>query len=51
VGFSGPPSEPDVRLSPHPALHVLTPRHYSPMVWGYERLGSDTDAYWFPWRA
>jgi hypothetical protein len=22
VGFSGPPSEPDVRLSPHPALHV-----------------------------
>jgi hypothetical protein len=21
VGFSGPPSEPDVRLSPHPALH------------------------------
>jgi hypothetical protein len=24
VSFSGPPSEPDVRLSPHPALHVLT---------------------------
>ena len=23
VGFSGPPSEPDVRLSPHPALHML----------------------------
>ncbi|NNN14774.1 MAG: hypothetical protein HKL82_02815 [Acidimicrobiaceae bacterium] len=23
VGFPGPPSEPDVRLSPHPALHVL----------------------------
>jgi hypothetical protein len=21
VGFSGPPAEPDVRLSPHPALH------------------------------
>jgi len=21
MGFSGPPSEPDVRLSPHPALH------------------------------
>ena len=25
MGFSGPPSEPDVRLSPHPALHVLMP--------------------------
>ena len=25
MGFSGPPSEPDVRLSPHPALHVLIP--------------------------
>jgi hypothetical protein len=23
VDFSGPPSEPDVRLSPHPALHML----------------------------
>jgi len=23
VSFSGPPSEPDVRLSPHPALHML----------------------------
>jgi hypothetical protein len=28
VGFSGPPSEPDVRLSPHPALHepIAVPR-------------------------
>ena len=25
MGFSGPPSEPDVRLSPHPALRVLMP--------------------------
>ena len=25
MGFSGPPSEPDVRLSPHPALHMLMP--------------------------
>ena len=25
MGFSGPPSEPDVRLSPHPALPVLMP--------------------------
>ena len=25
MGFSGPPSEPDVRLSPHRALHVLIP--------------------------
>ena len=25
MGFSGPPSEPDVRLLPHPALHVLMP--------------------------
>ena len=27
MGFSGPPSEPDMRLSPHPALHVLIPLH------------------------
>ena len=26
MGFSGPPSEPDVRLSPHPALQVLMPK-------------------------
>ena len=25
MGFSGPPSEPDVRLSPHPVLHLLMP--------------------------
>jgi hypothetical protein len=25
VGFSGPPAEPDVRLSPHPALHRFMP--------------------------
>ena len=25
VVFSGPPSGPDVRLSPHPALHVVRP--------------------------
>jgi hypothetical protein len=25
VGFPGPPSEPDVRLPPHPALHILMP--------------------------
>ena len=42
VGFSGPPSEPDVRLSPHPALHGITPLMRAsltssrlPMVWGY----------------
>jgi len=45
VGFLGPPSEPDVQLSLHPALHgfmplvrvSLVPR--SPMAWGCERLG------------
>ncbi len=26
VRFPGPPAEPDVRLPPHPALHVITPR-------------------------
>jgi hypothetical protein len=26
VRFPGPPAEPDVRLSPHPALHGFTPR-------------------------
>ena len=25
VGFSGPPAEPDVQLSPHPALHRFMP--------------------------
>lgn len=25
VGFPCPPSEPDVRLPPHPALHVIRP--------------------------
>ncbi|MGH3926505.1 MAG: hypothetical protein ACRDTT_27190, partial [Pseudonocardiaceae bacterium] len=25
VGFSGPPPEPDVRFSPHPALHEVVP--------------------------
>jgi len=43
VGFSGPPSEPDVRLSPHPALHGIMPLMRSspasshlPMAWGCE---------------
>ena len=47
VGFSGPPAEPDVRLSPHPALHrfmplvrVIPPSWRSPMVWGFWRSGS-----------
>ena len=47
VGFSGPPAEPDVRLSPHPALHrfmplvrVILPSWRSPMVWGCEHAGS-----------
>ena len=26
LGFGGPRSEPDVRLSPHPALHVFMPK-------------------------
>jgi hypothetical protein len=37
VRFPGPPTEPDVRLSPHPALHQLrwvTRLMLSPMVWG-----------------
>ena len=29
VGFSGPPSEPDLRLAPHPALHVSMPVGYT----------------------
>ena len=29
VRFPGPPSEPDVRLSPHPALHVSMPVGYA----------------------
>ena len=29
VRFPGPPSEPDVRLSPHRALHVSTPADYA----------------------
>ena len=29
VRFPGPPSEPDVRLSPHPALHVSVPAGYA----------------------
>jgi hypothetical protein len=47
VGFSGPPAEPDVRLSPHPALHrfmplvrVIFPSWRLPMVWGCEHAGS-----------
>jgi hypothetical protein len=27
--FPGPPTEPDVRLSPHPALHCLLPSTYA----------------------
>src|SRR5438034_8713522 len=44
MGFSGPPSEPDVRLPPHPALHVFMPlvrvtlsSARSTMVWGCGR--------------
>jgi hypothetical protein len=47
VGFSGPPAEPDVRLSPHPALHrfmplvrVILPSWRSPMVLSYGHAGS-----------
>jgi hypothetical protein len=44
VGFSGPPSEPDVRLPPHPALHMVRPLVrvilLSTMVWGSLRPGS-----------
>ena len=46
VGFPSPPSEPDVRVSAHPALHNLKPLVRSlsalgsPMVWGCERPGS-----------
>ena len=47
VGFSGPPAEPDVRLSPHPALHrfmplvrVILSSWRSSMVWGCGRAGS-----------
>jgi hypothetical protein len=47
VGFSGPPAEPDVRLSPHPALHRFMPpvravlsSVRSSMVWGCGRAGS-----------
>jgi len=47
VGFSGPPAEPDVRLSPHPALHrfmplvrVILPLWRSSMVWGYGHAGN-----------
>src|ERR1019366_10547902 len=50
VGFSGPPAEPDVRLSPHPALHrfmplvrVILPSWRSPMVWGFWCAGSDIE--------
>ena len=50
VGFSGPPAEPDVRLSPHPALHRFMPpmrvillSWCSPMVWGCEHAGSDIE--------
>ena len=40
LGFSGPPSEPDLQLSPHPALHKvmsvvqLMNRAYLSMAWG-----------------
>ena len=47
LGFSGPPAEPDVRLSPHPALHRFMPlvrvillSRRSSMVWGCGRAGS-----------
>ena len=32
VGFPGPPSEPDVQLPLHPALHVFMPLVYCPSV-------------------
>ena len=47
VGFSGPPAEPDVQLSPHPALHRVMPvvrgdplSCRSSMVWGFGRADS-----------
>ena len=49
VRFPGPPSEPDVRLSPHRALHVFTPRVMrppdlvSPTVREYLHSGSDNE--------
>ncbi len=39
VGFCGPPSEPDVQLPLHPALHVFMPRLCSSMVWGFSCPG------------
>ncbi len=54
VGFPGPPSEPDVRLSPHSALHVFMPlvrvlpvSARSTMVWGSWCPGSGI-ARWRP---
>ena len=41
MGFSGPPSEPDVRLSPHPALHVLMPLESLTRASGSARPGND----------
>ena len=44
--FPGPPSEPDVRVSTHPALHEFMPRarlvsfERPPMVWGFGCPGS-----------
>ena len=41
MGFSGQPSEPDVRLSPHPALHVLMPLECLTRASGSARPGND----------
>ena len=41
MGFSGPPSELDVRLSPHPALHVLMPLECLTRASGSARPGND----------
>ena len=39
VGFCGPPSEPDVQLALHPALHVFMPLLRVILLSGSKRVG------------